>query len=188
LASGDDRRRRRLRALQHGCPVVPIPNSGLLQPSRPPFQGALGIVVHFRSSSRDNASSTYAYDSANQLRYGQAAGGRTTYTFDNAGNQEREVTPLAVPTLIEETIARRRLCAFLGPSLCQWAQHEGIRKEKLDSLVGFSAPNLHNRQPGNATRTRDKGRNGAAERLRGECIVNNAEYPRVFAFNDQLDR
>jgi RHS repeat-associated protein len=38
------------------------------------------------------------YDVANQLTYGLAAAGRTTYTFDAAGNQQIELTPAGART------------------------------------------------------------------------------------------
>ena len=41
----------------------------------------------------DGARTTSAYDAANQLRYTEDAAGRTTYTFDADGNQQRILAP-----------------------------------------------------------------------------------------------
>ena len=41
----------------------------------------------------DAVRTTYAYDAANQLKYGQAVAGRTTYVYDATGNQRIEQPP-----------------------------------------------------------------------------------------------
>lgn len=47
-----------------------------------------------RTSLRESGGiTTSTYDAANRLRYNSTVSGRTTYTFDNAGNQVSEKTP-----------------------------------------------------------------------------------------------
>ncbi len=46
----------------------------------------------------DGVRTSYAYDPANQLRYGQTPAGRTTSTFDPNGNQQVEREPSGTRT------------------------------------------------------------------------------------------
>ena len=43
------------------------------------------------SKTVDGTETTYAYDNANQLKYGEVGGSRTTYVFDDNGNQQIEI-------------------------------------------------------------------------------------------------